>query len=204
MDETWTVDSGRGLRSHIGLHGFLSGQMVVDQGIEPAGTPESSRRTLVEPFPESWRVVLIYEDVYQGDFGENEQSIFDACSKKQNPHRERMLELIERQILPSVRIEDFQGSCQAIGLYGELAGGVFAQAVGDVYRSPRIRYWVDRFRLMGFAGTGQSSWGPVVFVLTQDQQQAQWLVEKIVPDLLEGGWASITKVAGPARIENLP
>jgi len=196
------IDSGRGLRSHIGLHGFLHGQFLVDHGQGGLQRPlaETSRIRL-QSFPKDWRIVLIYEDVYLGDFGEDEQAIFDACSKRENPRREQMLDLIEQQILPCLREEDFRGASQAIGNYGELAGEIFRPAVGDAYRSRRIRYWVDRIRGMGIQGVGQSSWGPVVFALVQDDPQAQWLVDKIGSELLPGGWTYVAKVAGPARIE---
>lgn len=199
-DASVTIDSGRGLRSHIGLNGFLSGQMLVDRGEPATGGAWSTPRTQVASFPESWRLVLLYEDVYQGDFGDTEQSIFDACSKNENVHRQQMMKLIEHQILPSVGRSDFDQASHSIGMYGELAGGIFAPALGDAYRSPRIRYWVDRFRSMGFYGTGQSSWGPVVFVIVQDEPQARWLTDKVQSDLLPGGWIDVTKVAGPAKI----
>jgi predicted sugar kinase len=111
-----------------------------------------------------------------------------------------MLELISEQIVPAVGSEDLPAFAEAIGRYGELAGGIFSRAVGDAYRTPRIRYWVDRLRALGFEGVGQSSWGPVVFVMVQDDQQAQWLLDRIRPDLLARGWAGATKVAGPASI----
>jgi predicted sugar kinase len=205
LADNWTdiiIDSGRGLRSHIGLHGFLHGQLIVDQGQTTAGTSFDEPRTLVQSFPDQWRIVLVHEDVYQGDSGDNEQSIFDACSKQENPNRDRMLELIDKQILPSLHTEDYQRACQAIGEYGELAGEIFAPALGDSYRSPRIRYWVDRIRSLGFQGVGQSSWGPVVFVIVQDCQQAQWLLSQIQADLLDGSWTDVCTAAGPAKIQS--
>lgn len=200
--ESLLIDSGRGLRSHIGLHGFLHGHLLVDQGQGASQRPpvETSRIRL-QSFPQDWRIILIYEDVYLGDFGEDEQAIFDACSKRENPRREQMLELIEQQILPCLQDDDFQGASQAIGNYGELAGEIFRPAVGDAYRSRRIRYWVDTIRGMGIQGVGQSSWGPVVFALVQDDPQAHWLVDRIKSELLPGGWTYVAKVAGPARIE---
>lgn len=198
------ADSGRGLRSHIGLHGFLHGQMLVDQG--QASLNESlgfSHRIRGQSFPQQWSIVLIYEDVYLGDFGEHEQSIFDACSKQENPNRQRMLDLIDQEIVPSVEAQDFPLASQAVGLYGELAGEIFRPALGDAYRSPRIRYWVDRLRGIGIQGVGQSSWGPVVFAIVEDQHQAEWLVEKIGPDLTRGGWTYVAKAAGPAKLDIL-
>ncbi len=197
------IDSGRGLRSHIGLHGFLHGQMIVDQGKLSLSDSVDTPRTHLQSFPDQWRVVLVCEDVYQGDWGDNEQSIFDFCSKRENPNRARMLELIDQQILPCLQNSDYPGASHAIGLYGELAGEIFAPAVGDAYRSPRIRYWVDRFRSLGFRGVGQSSWGPVVFVIVQDDQQARWLLDKIKVDMIDGSWTDVCAKAGPAKIQTV-
>jgi predicted sugar kinase len=200
LDQALTIDSGRGLRSHVGLYGFLYGQMLIDRGEALDALARGEPRTIVQGFPESWPIVLIHEEIYRGDSGASEQAIFDACSKRENPNRERMLELISEQIVPAVGSEDLPAFAEAIGRYGELAGGIFSRAVGDAYRTPRIRYWVDRLRALGFEGVGQSSWGPVVFVMVQDDQQAQWLLDRIRPDLLARGWAGATKVAGPASI----
>jgi beta-ribofuranosylaminobenzene 5'-phosphate synthase len=194
-------DSGRGLRSHIGLRGFFDGQLIVDQGQFPDGDSSGEGRTHVQSFPDQWRVVILYEDDYQGDSGHQEQSIFDACAKHENPNRSRMMELIDQQILPCLGSQDYQGACQAIGRYGELAGEIFAPALGDSYRSPRIRSWIDRFRSWGFHGAGQSSWGPVVFVIAQDDQQAQWLLEKIRQDLRECCSTDAYRAVGPGKIQ---
>jgi len=201
QDASWTLDAGRGLRSHIGLHGFLHGQMIIDRGQDASEGALGTERTTVHGFPETWRVVLLHEDVYQGDCGESEQAIFDACSKRENPNRQRMLDLTSQQILPAVSNGDFQGACEGIGLYGELAGEIFRPAVGDAYRTTRIRSWVDRLRKLGLQGVGQSSWGPVVFAIVQDTHQADWLLGQIRPEVLDGGWMYVAKAAGPARIE---
>ncbi|MFN7796554.1 MAG: hypothetical protein ACK5Q3_13430, partial [Planctomycetota bacterium] len=197
----WTVDSGRGLRSHIGLHGFLHGGLIVDLGQSSELSHLDPERTRSHSFPIQWQVVLLHEPIYQGDSGASEQAIFDHCSAYENPNRERMLELIQQQILPAISDEDFPQATRAIGQYGELAGNVFSSAVGDAYRTPRIRHWIDRFRSMGLEGVGQSSWGPVVFVMVQDADEASWLVDKIRPEVKEDGWVCATRVAGPARIE---
>lgn len=197
----WTVDSGRGLRSHIGLHGFLHGGLIVDLGQSSELSQLDPERTRSHSFPMQWQVVLLHEPIYQGDSGASEQAIFDHCSAYENPNRERMLELIQQQILPAISDEDFPQATRAIGQYGELAGNVFSSAVGDAYRTPRIRHWIDRFRSMGLEGVGQSSWGPVVFVMVQDADEASWLVDKIRPEVKEDGWVCATRVAGPARIE---
>lgn len=196
-----TIDSGRGLRSHIGLHGFLHGGLVVDLGQSSELSQCDTDRTRSHGFPTQWQIVLLHEPIYQGDSGASEQAIFDRCSAQENPNRERMLALIQQQILPAVSDVDFPEATRAIGQYGELAGNVFASALGDAYRTPRIRHWIDRFRSMGLDGVGQSSWGPVVFVIVQDTDEANWLVDKVRPELQENGWVTSSRVAGPARIE---
>lgn len=202
LDASWLIDSGRGLRSHIGLHGFLHGGLILDRGDLQAVRGTQADRTAVYSFPGQWRVVLLHEDNYQGDFGESEQAIFDRCSERPNPNLRRMLELIEEQILPSVSRVDYQGACEGFGRYGELAGDIFRPAVGDAYRSSRIRFWVDRLRGLGFQGVGQSSWGPVIFAIARDEQQADWLVKTIGRDMHSGGWTYVAQVAGPASMES--
>ena len=102
LDESWLVDSGRGLRSHIGLRGFLHGGLILDRGDMRAVRGTQEDRTAVHTFPRQWRVVLLHESNYQGDFGDSAQASFDRCSERPNPNLRRMTDLIEQQILPAV------------------------------------------------------------------------------------------------------
>ena len=112
-----------------------------------------------------------------------------------------MLDLIEKAILPGLQGKDWNATAWAIGRYGELAGEIFRPIQGDAYRTPRIRFLIDLFRSHGFHGCGQSSWGPTIFAIAQDPEQAAWLVNKVSLELEPGATIEIAQPAGPAQIE---
>ena len=115
-----------------------------------------------------------------------------------------MIQLALSEVLPGAQTQDWHRFSQAIGRYGECAGEVFRSVQGDVYRSERIRFWVDTIRSLGIYGVGQSSWGPVVFAILPDDDQAQWLKAHLERHLQPQGWIRIASPAGPASITHLP
>lgn len=200
---------GRCKRSHIGLNGFLDGALIYDRGLGDDEVPtsiqgmERNQRTQSLGFPESWRILTLWEPHYSGDAGDKEQALFDECSLRENPFKEEMIQLAQGEVLPGAQMQDWRRFSQAIGRYGECAGEVFRSVQGDVYRSERIRFWVDTIRSLGIHGVGQSSWGPVVFAILPDEEQAQWLKGQLETHLLPQGWIRIASPAGPARITRL-
>jgi predicted sugar kinase len=202
-------DVGRCKRSHIGMNGFLDGGLIFDRGLgyedlTDIQVTEDTQRTRSFGFPESWRILVLWEPHYSGDAGEKEQALFDECSLRENPFREEMIQLALSEVLPGAQTQDWHRFSQAIGRYGECAGEVFRSVQGDVYRSERIRFWVDTIRSLGIYGVGQSSWGPVVFAILPDDDQAQWLKAHLERHLQPQGWIRIASPAGPASITHLP
>lgn len=189
---------GRGKRSQVGLRGFLDGGLIFDAG----GGGE--RVTQAYDFPEDWRVLALWEPEYAGDSGQAEQDLFNACSHRENPYRDEMIGLIGDGLLPGITSGDWERFSCALGRYGECAGEVFRLVQGDVYRSSRIRFWVDKIRSLGVLGVGQSSWGPVVYAILPDAQRAEWLLGELQPHLQARGWIKIGRGAGPAEVVRLP
>ena len=202
-------DVGRCKRSHIGSNGFIDGGLIYDLGLGYEGITnfqdtQDIQRTQSHGFPESWRILALWEPHYSGDAGEKEQALFDECSLRENPFRDEMIQLAQGEVLPGAQAQDWHRFSQAIGRYGECAGEVFRSVQGDVYRSERIRFWVDTIRSLGIHGVGQSSWGPVVFAILPDNDQAQWLKNHLEKHLQPQGWIRIASPAGPATVTHLP
>jgi len=189
--------AGRGKRSHVGLRGFLDGGLIFDAG------GGSERLTQAYVFPENWRVLALWEPEYAGDSGQGEQDLFNACSHRENLYRDEMIGLIQDGLLPGLTAVDWERFSMALGRYGECAGEVFRSVQGDVYRSTRIRFWVDKIRSLGVMGVGQSSWGPVVYAVLRDEDQAEWLRGELQPHLQSSGWIKIGLGAGPAEVARL-
>jgi beta-ribofuranosylaminobenzene 5'-phosphate synthase len=164
----------RGLRSHIGLAGFLEGGFVVDLGQSASELP----RTKTTPFPDTWPILLLRNPSSVGTHGSQEKKWFEECSRTPNAHRLRMMQLVEDVIVPSVRNEDWEAFDHAIGEYGRLAGSVFSKAQGGMFRTSQMEQLAAFGDSLGFQGVVQTSWGPTVALITKDEEQVNWLIEK--------------------------
>ena len=170
----------RGDRSNIGLHGFLEGGFIIDQGMQPGAMGEDSppRTTSRLPFPQ-WPVIVIHDVSAQGDSGQSEKEMFERCSHTPNPHREEMMSLVETEIAPNIANVDWARFDLAIGEYGRLAGKIFAPAQGGVYRTDRIAHTIETVKQLGISGATQSSWGPTVVAIAKDIEQADWCQKRL-------------------------
>jgi predicted sugar kinase len=200
--EALALQAGRGLRSHVGTEGFRSGGVIVDWGQTPREANEvEAHRTEVLAIPESWRIVTIGDRSCRGESGVSELEKFEKCSLFPNPDRSAMVRAIREEMIPSFRDGDWKAASDAIGRYGECAGRIFAPEQGGIYRSNRIAEIVDRLRRIGIEGSGQSSWGPTVFALAHDEDQARWIVDQLKKDTASHeALIGIARIAPPALL----
>ena len=89
-----------------------------------------------------------------------------------------MAQLARDVLIPAAFEADFSAFSEGLFRYGWLAGESFAYAQGDVFSHPQSRQRVFDLRRRGIAGVGQSSWGPTLFALLQDEGDARRLVEE--------------------------
>ena len=82
-------------------------------------------------------------------------------------------------MLPALADTDFPEFAASVYRYGNLAGSCFASLQGGPYNGAALNRRVAWLRSLGHAGVGQSSWGPTLFVLAPDQQQAEQLSEQL-------------------------
>jgi beta-RFAP synthase len=175
--------AGRAPRSGIGIHGFALGGFLVDQGKDAAaGVAPLLQRC---HFPDAWRVVLLRQGGTPGFSGEREREAFARLAAGEAEAGEyRRRRLVDHVLVPALRHVDFDGFAEALYEYNRLAGEAFASVQGGPYASPAVAEVVAQLRGHGVRGVGQSSWGPTVFALARDEDEAralaQW-VTKIVP-----------------------
>jgi beta-RFAP synthase len=169
--------AGRGKRSALGIHGFAQGGFLVDGGKPPDRdlAPLIARHA----FPGSWRIVLVLPSGQPGLHGEAELQAFthrpaDALALTRELSRRVLLEL-----LPALVEQDFGGFSEAIHAFNRLAGEPFSTAQAGVYAGAQVAALIQQIRELGVAGVGQSSWGPGVFALTRDEDQARWLRDRL-------------------------
>jgi beta-RFAP synthase len=171
------VAAGRGLRSAVGAHGFIHGGLIWETGRLPG---ESLGRLAARvPLPGSWRIVLADTGEHGGLSGKPEIDAFHALPPVPVATTERLQRIAEEQILPAAQRQSLDDFGRGLYEYGRIAGECFAAVQGDAYASPAIARCVGAIRQLGIAGAGQSSWGPTVFAVVENQQQAEWLRESL-------------------------
>lgn len=161
----------RGVRSGIGSGVFELGGFVVDggRGEADAAPPVISRL----PFPEEWRVVLVFDRRLTGLHGEREAAAFRDLPRFPERHAERLARLVLMKLLPALaeaRLEEFGAALTELQ---QTIGDHFAPAQGGRYSSPRVESALRRLAASGAAGYGQSSWGPTGFAIFGSEAAAE-------------------------------
>ncbi len=168
---------GRGQRSALGIHGFERGGFLVDGGKRQ--TDHIAPPVARIDFPNEWPIVLVVPEHVQGLHGEREWEAFGQLDAAPQGRTDQLCRLVLLGLLPALVNRDFAEFAEHLHRFNQLAGEAFRAVQGGGYASPRVHEQVEYLRGLGVKGVGQSSWGPCVFVLTSDAEQAAWVVEKL-------------------------
>jgi beta-ribofuranosylaminobenzene 5'-phosphate synthase len=167
---------GRGGRSGVGVAAFESGGFVVDAG-HPTGRFTTDRPAdgewTVPPVvtrhavPGDWRALLVVPDAAEGRSGETEDASMRAAVERADPAiGDELAGLLTRRLLPAATTGDLGAFGRAVAEFDRLNGAWYADAQGGVYRPPAGALIDALDGSPALAGVGQSSWGPVVYALT--------------------------------------
>lgn len=167
----------RGARSGIGLGTFAAGGVIIDGG--------RGSQTVIPPviaraeFPETWRIVLIFDLSKAGVHGEQEIEAFRSLPEFPADAAAMLCRRVLMQALPALAEEDLQTFGAAIRELQERTGDHFAPAQGGRYASPAVTKVLTWMAAQGVACYGQSSWGPTGFAVVQDAVAAQDLMTRL-------------------------
>jgi len=169
---------GRAARSALGYHGFFHGGFLVEAG--KRRDSEVAPLVVREHFPEEWRVVLVIPAGEPGLHGIKEAKAIEELLTKGIPlkHTDAMCRQVLLGLLPALRERDLKCFGEWLGDLNHLAGQAFAKIQGGIHH-PRISEIVQFIRRQGIPGAGQSSWGPTVFAIVEDESRANDLAGKI-------------------------
>jgi beta-ribofuranosylaminobenzene 5'-phosphate synthase len=175
---------GRGLRSAVGTYGFLFGGLVIEQGKLPDEpiSPLDCRLDL----PAEWRFVLVRPHGLAGLAGEDEAAAIGGLPAVPQAITDELIALAYEKIVPAAVRGDFDAFADSLYRYGHLAGEIFAARQGGPYNGPVLTALVARIREFGFAGVGQSSWGPTVFAAAPSHAEADRLARCLRTGLAAG------------------
>ncbi len=170
---------GRGVRSALGIHGFAQGGFLVEAGKGETETPGPLVARL--PFPEPWRVVLVLPPWGPGLHGAAEVEAFAHLRSRSIAPAvtDRLCRLVLLGMLPALLEGDLPAFGEALYDFNARVGETFAPVQAGTYASRAVADVVIFVRQQGVRGVGQSSWGPAVFAVTADGEQADDLVRRI-------------------------
>ena len=179
--ESLAALSGRGARSAIGTYGFAQGGLLVELGklADEVLSPLECRVDL----PAAWRFALVCPGDQRGLSGEDEQVAFRDLPPVPRETTERLWQEVREELIPAARAAEFERFGESLYRFGYAAGSCFAARQGGPFAGSRIAELVAAIRELGVRGVGQTSWGPTIFALLEDQatadtfqsQLASWL-----------------------------
>lgn len=171
---------GRGARSAIGIHGFARGGLLLDGG---KSGPDSIG-TIVSrvDVPADWRFVLITPTGEAGLSGAAESDAFARLRAMPQSTTERLCRIALMDLLPAVIAADFAAAGDALYEYGRTVGEFFTPVQGGTYASPAMRDLVAQLRSEGIHGIAQTSWGPTIAALCENEAGAGQLKASLSDD----------------------
>lgn len=166
----------RGRRSGIGIGAFDQGGFLLDSGVgSDGGVPLVTARLA---FPESWRVLLVLDARGQGLHGRQEVEAFKRLPPFPGEVAAHLCHLTLMQILPGLQEGRLEPVADGIAELQRRVGDHFAPAQGGRFTSNAVADALSWIESLGYAGVGQSSWGPTGFALLPDQASADLLLNK--------------------------
>ena len=160
----------RGPRSGIGIGAFARGGFLVDggHGASTSLPPITSR----VPFPEHWRVLLIFDEACQGLSGANEVAAFRTLPTFPETLSAHLCRLVMTRVLPGLVEASMTEFGPAITEVQRIVGDHFAPAQGGRFASARVAEVLAWLEGRGVHCVGQSSWGPTGFAMMESESQA--------------------------------
>ncbi|WP_137288272.1 beta-ribofuranosylaminobenzene 5'-phosphate synthase family protein [Natronorubrum halophilum] len=173
---------GRGGRSGVGVATFEDGGSVVDAGhptnrftTEPPAEGDWTVPPVVarHDLPDDWRFLVVVPDAEPGRSGDDEDASMRSVVERADPAvADEIAGVVTRKLLPAAaegRLEPFG---EAVAEIGRKNGAWYADAQGGVFRPPAGTLVETLEECPVCTGVGQSSWGPVVYGVT-DRDHAE-------------------------------
>ncbi len=170
--------AGRARRSAIGLHGFDRGGFVVEAG-RLAANDEPGPLVFGAPVPAAWRFVLAIPRGQQGLSGDAEAAALASAPRVPVAVTAELARLALLHIAPALLAADAARFGAALYDFNHRVGEMFSSVQGGAYATLHGAQLVARLRSWGVEGVGQSSWGPTVFALAENADQAHDIADRL-------------------------
>jgi len=176
-DSEIAMHLGRGRRSGIGIHAFGQGGLLVDAGVKAGGMPTLIFR---HPFPDRWRILLITRKGQDGLHGENERYAFKQLPQFSKSCAGALSRTVLMKLMPSVIEQDFASFSQAVHKLQNTMKDYFSSVEKQEVTTINSEGLLEYLSQQGIKGVGQTSWGPTVFAIMENQSQAEQLKAKLI------------------------
>jgi beta-RFAP synthase len=178
----------RGARSSIGIATFEHGGVVLDGGRGESDLPPPVLSHL--PFPEIWRILLIFDDGRRGLHGIAEKTAFRRLQPFPASAAAHLCRLTLMVALPALAEQRLDRFGDAIAELQRVIGDHFAPVQGARFMSAGVAEVLQWLESEGIAGIGQSSWGPTGFAIIGSEAEAERLRQQA-----ERRWPASTGLA---------
>ncbi len=151
---------GRTRRSGVGMWVFDNGGFVLEGGRHQDSRVAPLLTRL--PFPPTWHCIVAVPDGSAGVSGYAEESAFDHLPSPPASDAERVAHHVLMALLPALVEGNLVTFGAALTEIQRITGHWFASVQGGTFAASSQRL-IDRLRLLGAHGVGQSSWGPAIY-----------------------------------------
>ena len=179
------IAMNRAKRSAVGMYGFDQGGLIFEEGRQN-DEPVGQLTTRIE-LPGAWRFLLICQRQDQGVSGSGEATAFDQLPQPTTEELTGLYDEATQRLLPAAAAGDFAVFGESLYQYGTQAGALFSARHDSPFATPQIETLVSGLRQLGIAGAGQTSWGPTVFALVENDKAAVALVETLESQQISDG-----------------
>jgi beta-ribofuranosylaminobenzene 5'-phosphate synthase len=130
------------------------------------------------PFPEHWRILVIFDRQRRGVHGVDEVSAFAGLTPMPEADAARICRLVLMKALPALAEHDIVSFGAAITELQARLGDYFARSQGgSAFTSSAVAAVLAGLDAAGAHGIGQSSWGPTGFAFAPSAEEAERLAK---------------------------
>jgi beta-ribofuranosylaminobenzene 5'-phosphate synthase len=169
---------GRGRRSAVGIHGFRGGGFIVEGG--KRGENDIAPLLARVEFPPEWPLIVAIPTGEMGLHGDAERQAL-ARLREAGPHGalESLCRLVLLGLLPALAERDYSAFAEALYDFNARSGEAFAPMQGGRYAHAFASETIGFLRSQGVVAAGQSSWGPAVFAVLDDDGRGRHVREQL-------------------------
>ena len=173
------IGLGRAARSAIGTYGCFEGGLIVDRGKTDAESVSPIDLRL--DFPEHWPIAIVrvvdegndFNASMEGLHGGAEKEAFEKIPATTTRQLDQMRALVSQQLVPGVAEASYQRFADAVYEFGRRSGEYFSTIQGGPYASETIAEVIKTIYSSDVHATGQTSWGPSVFVVGESWEHLE-------------------------------